>query len=288
MRTIAVVALLFILFSPVVFGQGIDIHERTGKSRVYFGISVLPAQSKVIDEGSGLGLEQTPANTISGSMELGILVKGWLSISIGLRYSSFEQGLKLAQINGTYLTPPPDSDNDNYQLRWTGTNVQETQKLSFVGVPVCIGFQIPLSSKVALYAKGGVDICMPITQSYSTKGVFSYAGYYPEYNVTISNLPDYGFPSDLNTSVTGKLIVKSVNLNPIFSVGGNFRISQHVLITLGAFYTYSMSSIYASDGSTSSTELTTAPSTINSIMALGSKASVQAIGISLGLIFMRK
>ena len=157
-----------------------------------------------------------------------------------------------------------------------------------MGIPVCLGFQIPISSKIAFYGKGGIDICKPITQSYSSNGVFSYSGYYPEYNVLLSNLPEYGFPSDLNTNATGKLNVKSVNLNPIFSAGANFRISNNALITIGAFYTYSLSNLYASDGAATSTELTSGPSIVNSMMALGNKALVQSLGISLGLIFMAK
>lgn len=278
--------LFFSIFTSEIFSQGVDIQQRPVGKRLFIGINLMPAQSQIMNEGSDLSLSGSPVNVINGSVEFGIFLGRRLGLNLGIGYGTFGEILQLSEHTGVFQAT--DSENDDYEMRWTGSGIREEQNISYLSIPLGIRYQLPLSAKFALYGKGEIDFCLPLDRSYTSSGVYSYAGYYPAYNVLYSNLPEYGFPSDLNTDIEGDLEINSFRLLGALSGGASFNFSKNMQISAGVVFMSSFGSISSSSAGSADARLTDGPDKVNSLMELGDGANLRSVGFNLGVIYLLK
>ena len=85
----------------------------------------------------------------------------------------------------------------------------------------------------------------PVSKKYTSKGTFTYKGYYPAYNVLLENLPAYGFPSNYKSAVDGELDIKPINVNAIAATGFDFFLQKNIQIGVMATFSQSLSNISA-------------------------------------------
>jgi hypothetical protein len=283
-KSLITLVLFFSAFQVHLFGQGVDIQQRPVGKRLFIGINLMPAQSQIINEGSDLSLSGTPVNVINGSVEFGVFLGRRLGLNLGIGYGTFGELMQLEQHSGVFQAM--DSENDAYEMRWTGSGIREEQNINYLAIPLGIRYQLPLSAKFALYAKGEIDFCLTLDKSYSSKGIYSYAGYYPAYNVLYSNLPEYGFPSDLNTDIEGDLEINSFRLLGGLSAGATFSLSKSMQISAGAVFMNSLSSIFFSSANTADIRLTDGPNKVNSLMELGDGVHLRSLGLNIALTYV--
>jgi hypothetical protein len=103
----------------------------------------------------------------------------------------------------------------------------------------------------------------------------------------LQDLPAYGFPSNLNTSASGTLQIKSFNTALVASGGAFFSVNKVIQLVLGAYFNKSLANISAYKPD-SNFRLTSAANELNSIMAGSSSAGIQAFGLSFGVRFFLK
>ena len=199
-----------------------------------------------------------------------------VSIGAGMSSYSAEHILDSCSIKFNAI----DSDLESYEMRIKGETITETQKLSFLNIPVCLIIKIPAGEKLGFYIKTGMSFDIPMTKTWEGNGTFTYDGYYAEYPVLLHDIPGY-FPANLNTSSEGTLEVKPFSQTIIASGGAFIRVNESMHISLGVNFNRSLGNISAYN--TESYRLTPEPGILNSIMGGAENAGVTGLGLSLGV-----
>jgi OmpA-OmpF porin, OOP family len=255
--------------------------------KLFIGLNVGPSKSKEINEviNSLSGQKSIDKNTFSGSFELGYFFSRSFGFSTGIEFCTFGTELSLNSYENKFTTT--DSENETYERRITGSGIKETQNITFLKVPLCLNLQFYLGKRFGLYIQTGANLVLPLKKEYTGSGTFTYAGYYPAYNVTFQNLPAYGFPSNAAVSSNGQLELKSTNFEGLAGAGFQCFVSKKIQIRLGATYSRSLSTI---SGYTTPEKFQLSPASdnIRSMMGGSSNVTAQAIGLKLGIRYYLK
>ncbi len=217
---------------------------------------------------------------ISLSVDAGYFFSKYFGISTGIGFSPYITQLSLDPYSNSLDTV--DIENESYERRISGNNIDETQKIYFLEIPVILNFQCPFSKAIGFYLQGGINLAIHVGNSYSSSGTFSYSGYYPAYNVLLKDIPYEGFKSNVKNDVSGELKVKTLNPELIASGGFYFRNQKHFQISAGFFYKSLFSDI--SDYTpVESFQLSTHEGQLRSFMEGSEKTTASSMGIMISL-----
>ncbi len=288
MRFILLSLFMAAILNTVLYAQGTDsrrVYEN--KDKLYIGILLTPQQTSIQNDGFSNSLTLTKGNSINISVEGAYYFSKFAGISFGAGYNPYSSELSLSRYEVDFSATDSDTPPENYEMQIDGKSITEIQNISFLSIPVSLALRVPAGNKVGFFINAGVSAEIPMVKTYDGSGTFTYDGYYAVYPVTLHNLPEYGFASDLPTKVSEELDIKSFNAALSASGGIYFYLGTSFQIALGAHFSKSLSGIsnYTSDNDF---YLTTKANELNSIMEGTSKTGIQAMGISLGLRYFIK
>jgi hypothetical protein len=279
--------LLFTLLQPNGYSQGTDI--RAGEQKhLYLGFNFSPAQNSLIynDINDSIAdIKSTKKNSLSGELEIGYQFSKYFGFSTGIGLRTYSGSIALPMYSNSYNTT--DSEGDNYLRKIKGSNINEVQKISTLNIPVKISLQLPLNKKSGLFLQTGVNFLLSVNNKYSSTGTFSYSGYYPLFDVIISDVDHENFKSEQQIDVNGKLEVKSFIPEWNSSAGFYYSVSNKIQISLGFFYGRILSNI-SSTSTVNSFQLSSDPNQMNSMMDGSSNVTAQAMGLKLGIRYYLK
>jgi len=247
------------------------------------GVTQTALSNHSISAVSGIGL--TRKNSFLVTVEAGYLFSKYFGLSAGIGLSPYFSQVSLASYSNTLFTT--DSENETYERRIAGNNIIEDQRIYFLEVPVMLDFFYPMARTNGFYFQSGVSISIPLLNTYSSSGIFSYSGYYPEYNVTLMDIPYEGFKSDAVCNDEGALSVKTINPE-LMAIGGYyFYPDSRYKISLGILYKRMLTNI--SDYSVDAPfHLSVHENQIKSLMEGSEKATASSIGIVVSLRYFIK
>lgn len=276
--------LCFILFLTFLTNlQSQDLNTKPQRQYKWFtGVGGGPAQTTIANDGTSVisGMEMTKQNSYCLSFEAGYFFSKYFGISTGIGLSPYSVLLFLDTYSNSLDTV--DSENESYERRISGKDIEENQKIYFLEIPVMINFQYPFSKAVGFYAQGGIDLAIPVGNDYSSKGTYSYSGYYPAYNVLLEDIPYEGFKSNVKNDVSGELKVKNLNAELVASGGFYFFTEKKYQISVGFFYKSMLSDI--SDYSpVTDFQLSTHENQVRSMMEGSEKAIASSMGLLISL-----
>ncbi len=276
-HNILLTAFLLLSSSQALFSQGNDSIRVKG---LFVGLSFGPSQSKILNEGASAVSSSVSKemNAYSGAAEVGYYFSKYFGLTSGIGYSTYNAQVTLASWQSKFSAI--DSEKENFEMRASGTNITEDQKLSYLTVPVYLNFRLPFSKSVGLFLQSGVNLAIPVGKDYSSTGTFTYKGYYSKYNVLLENLPLYGFPSSKSTTTAGQLGVKSWTVFAVASAGLDFFVAENLQISLAASYCRSISDVSAQKAN-DQYQLSPAADQLHSLMEGSSKVSVESKGLSI-------
>ena len=253
------------------------------KPGFFVGFSIGPSQTNIKNVGtlSISKLSSNAQNAYFGSVEFGYFFSNYFGLSSGINYVSYKSQLVLDAYQNSYSTI--DSENDAFEMRITGSNIKELQTVNILSIPLCVNLQMPVSKKVGLYFKGGINMAFPLSQKYTSSGTFTYKGFYPAYNDLLENLPAYGFPTDKSFSFSGQMKLKTMGVSPIISAGLDYAVKKKMKVAIG--FNYNSTLLGVNDGSTSTDKIQLSPDAehINSFVGGSSKITAQSIGVEITL-----
>jgi Outer membrane protein beta-barrel domain len=285
-RQTILLLLLLIFAHSFVFSQGTNI-SRDEKPGLFIGLSMMPSQSQILNEGDISGSKPVSDKMISysGLFEFGYFFSKYFGFSSGMGLNSYKSQLSLSSYQDKFNAT--DSENESYERRVTGTGIKEIQNISSISIPLCINFRLPFNQKAGFFIHTGINMSVPLIKTYNSSGTFSYKGYYAVDNVVLENLPDYGFPSNVSSKTEGKLELKSFGIDAVASAGLDYFVNEKLEIEVSGCYNKSLSNIsgYSSPANFS---LTSDPSQINSLMGGSMKTTASSIGIRIGIRYYLK
>jgi hypothetical protein len=284
-RILSVVTFM-LLFHSEVKSQGTDLVQGKHK-KFYVSFNISPVKTSLINTGTDsiADLSSNSVNSLGCSVEAGYFFSSNFGLSAGIGFSTYTGDLTLGNYHTSYDTI--DSDNEDYTRLISGSSISETQKISFINIPLALNFRIPLNDKFGFYLQTGATILLPIKNTYSSSGIFTYEGYYPKYNITISDVPFEGFVKDYPNSSDAELKIKSFNADLFASAGIEFSIRKKVQLLLGFTYSKILSD-FAEYDQPENFILSSQPDQMKSMMEGSSKVTASSMGFKLSFRYFFK
>ena len=119
-----------------------------------------------------------------------------------------------------------DADGDSFQAMYSFGKLQESLSLTYLDIPVRVCFGQPAKNHVSVYAKLGLTPSVKLADKFQGTGTYSLKGYYPQWDVTLENITELGFGSDLNyyadnqkVDVSGFVVWGNVSLGAYLPFG---------------------------------------------------------------------
>ena len=91
-----------------------------------------------------------------------------------------------------------DANGDNCQAIFNYSNRTESLSLLYLNIPIRACFiSQPIKNNVSVYAKVGITPSVKMSSSFTGTGAYDLKGYYPQWDVTLENIPELGFGSGM-------------------------------------------------------------------------------------------
>lgn len=281
--------LFFILFFMFqINGNSQSMNNKFWRQYNWFiGVSAGAAQTGISNQGIPVSPEVnlTKKNSFCISFNAGYLFSKYFGLSTGIGLSPYFTELSLdSYLNSVDMI---DSENESYERRISGSNIKEVQKIYFLEVPLMLNYMYPMGKTNGFYLQSGINLSIPVVKNFLNSGTFSYSGYYPAYNVLITDIPYEGFKSNVESDISGELKIKTINPELIASGGYYFYPDTRYQISLGFFYKRRLTDI--SDYTTvSSFQLSTQENQVKSLMEGSEKVTTSSMGIAVSLRYFIK
>ena len=148
----------------------------------------------------------------------------------------------LSTLNLTESTPAIDSDGDSYLFKSNFKNWQENQQVLFLDIPITGQFKHRFNNKIGLLATAGAKISIPVHVTYkSTGGEIVTSGYYPQWNIELTDIPQHGFTT-ITQNYSGKYSLNTA-YTAIVELGGIYKISEKVDLYAGGYFNYGLNNV---------------------------------------------
>lgn len=249
---------------------------------LFFGGGIGVAHTQIINKISqDISITQSNnKNSFLGSLEIGYFFSRHIGLTIGLNYTPYRSDFFVDSYQNHLNTV--DIENDPYELRISGNDIEEIQRFDMLSIPFCVNIRIPLSKVLGTYLQTGINFFVPVRESYESDGTFTYQGYFPAYNVLLVNLPDYGFPSNLRIQSEGVPELKPWSYGFVASLGIDYLFNKRVQFIAAAYYDRSFSQVIE-DSHAGEFYLTTNTEDVNSILGCANNVTLQSFGLKIGI-----
>lgn len=197
-----------------------------------------------------------------------------------LLYSTYKTSVSLLDYKQqtVYLS---DIDNDQFYLSMNANKLNENVSVSFIEIPIFYSYTHQLLNMKRInhiYANIGPSFGIQISNNYTSTGLSTHTGYYPEYHVVLYDIPEYGYLSNYNYDVEGKTKIKSFNVSGMLEAGVNFYIANKLSLDAGVFANIGLLNLSENN---ESYYYSSALNAYNSVLDSRSKIKTSSYGLNL-------
>ncbi|NML23707.1 OmpA family protein [Pseudoflavitalea sp. G-6-1-2] len=261
------------------------------------GITNANAQEFGVELNGGLqGMQHSPKNA-SNKLQPGGGIGLNYTFHFGKRWGLFTgitAGSYLSKStlnNGTVLTSNEvDEEGSAFEYRIKANNYEEKQSFLAAGIPIMA--QYHTTGKTQWYLNAGTKILFPFNGK--TKGSadqLALTGYYPDFNVEFTDLPQHGFGTINNWKNDAKLDLKPTATISA-ATGVSFMLSETMRLYTGVYFDYGVNDMRKNKDEGAS--LVTYSSTgvekaeVKGMLPASSNAHLLAYGVQVRLGFTKK
>jgi hypothetical protein len=174
-------------------------------------------------------------SSINPSIFLTFMINKNIGISTGFRMSTYQTQFTIKSYNGMSNKLLIDIDEEDFYPIYNTPQLLEANTVKSYDVPLLLNLMFG-GAKLKVYANLGVQFTMINDAYYTLSGQTTKSGFYPNYNVVLSDIPEYGFetynfnPDQKNDmKITGNFISGYASTgiaiplnNLLFNLGVNF------------------------------------------------------------------
>ncbi|WP_413999385.1 hypothetical protein ACMDB5_02180 [Flavobacterium sp. W1B] len=183
---------------------------------------------------TGVGnLESNVAGTVAET-KMGRAVKAGyiysftknIGIGSGIEFSQYKQNVSLTYSSNTLTNYEVDASGSAFIYNVTTSNYKEKQTLQAVQIPLFVQLKTNINTGIDFNFRAGVKYFLPV--SYKIKATadnVNNTAYYPDVNLTIDNLPEYGIGQQSSYSAIGEYETKGIFMSS-FELGFTFDIGK--------------------------------------------------------------
>lgn len=192
---------------------------------------------------SGKIWSSSPGSSFSPTLDITFMITNGIGAGIGFRSSVYETGYSIKEYNQTSEATVKDIDGDNYNPVLKISDLQEVNTIRCNEIPLLVKTRIGTGNTKA-YINFGVVYSI-ISKSYFTlEGSSVVKGYYPQYDVTLQNIPEYGFGTyNYSRSLRNDMTLTSKLIFVTSEFGASYNIGRSFVIKAGARINYGLTDI---------------------------------------------
>ena len=165
------------------------------------------------------------------------------SISLGIGCTNYRSSYSLRYEN-SYTTT--DVDGDEVLITETLDNMNESQSLKFLDIPLKFGFEYNLSQRLDAYLSVGGTYGFNLKAKYSNEANVTRTGYYAEWNVLTYDVDvegsPYFYPTDKKMTTDDDITIRN-NINFETILGMKYKLNSKLAILLGIKYMYGLTDL---------------------------------------------
>lgn len=172
-----------------------------------------------------------------------------IAVRLGVGLSRLQGRASFGAANDTIIGLT-DGDGDRYDARCSFRNVEEMAYLRYLDIPLMLHIGNSYTTfGVQAWLEAGLKASIRIKSSFSGSGTYSVQGYYPAYNVEVSDIPSAGFVTDSSLPYSGDANVNGFVLWGQIAAGLNIPIGKNLSFMLGVKGAYTLLPISKGDNS---------------------------------------
>lgn len=162
-------------------------------------------------------------------------------INTGLEVSFLSSEAKFANASNEYNTV--DSNGESFQFRSQIGKYKETHRTIYLNIPIMGQFQTVAFSDHQFYCAFGFKIGLPVTNKFETDGAsLKASGYYPQHDMTIDDLPHFGF-GNFNSRAVDKKVDLKTSFMLAAEAGMKWEINESLAVYTGAYIDYGLNNV---------------------------------------------
>ncbi|MDI6047052.1 outer membrane beta-barrel protein [Flavobacterium yafengii] len=184
---------------------------------------------------SGIGNIQSDVNGTAAGNRLGGAIKAGyiysltnhIGIGTGVEFSQYKQEVYLNNSSETLTNYEVDPSTSAFLYNITTGDYNEKQTLHAIQIPLFIQYKTNINKGVDFNFRAGAKYFLPV--NYKIKATANYVNgtaYYPDVNLNITDLPEYGFGGNSNYSATGEYQTKGIVMS-MFELGFTFDMREN-------------------------------------------------------------
>lgn len=219
--------LFLALFSSASKAQEFCIKIDGGPSGILYDSTLGDAKLKT---GFGIGLNYTY-----------FISKHW-GITTGLEGKYSQNSFKLNQ-GTTFTSYEIDDQGSAFEYRVNPDNYAENQSFLSLVVPILLQYRIDLSNNTEFYLGFGAKALFPgKLKTKASASEIQASGYYPDFDLILSNLPSHGFGETSNWDDSKKISLSTSVLLSVES-GLSFKLKDNLKLYTGIYFDYGVSDL---------------------------------------------
>jgi hypothetical protein len=167
-------------------------------------------------------------NRLGGAIKAGYIysLNTHFGIGSGLEFSQYKQEASLSQPSVALTSFEIDPSTSAFFYNVTTSNYREKQILHALQIPLFVQYKTNINTGIDFNFRAGAKYFLPV--NYKINATADYANgtaYYPDVNLTINDLPEYGFGQQSNYSSSGKYETKGIIMSS-FELGFTFDMGK--------------------------------------------------------------
>ena len=200
-------------------GIAIILFSTTVNAQFYVGVQSGIANIKSDTKGV------TEAHNRGGAIKAGYVysLTDHIGIGSGIEFAQYKQSVTLSQGMTTLTNFEVDASGSAFVYNITAENYRENQTLQAIQIPLFLKKKKNINKGIDFNFRAGIKYFLPVNYKIeSTATSVKGSGYYPDVNLYIDNLPEYGFGNQTNYSASGTYKTKGI-LMSTFELGFTFQ-----------------------------------------------------------------
>lgn len=173
--------------------------------------------------------------------------KPLIAFGFGLGISSYANQISIDSLNQIItgfndadqgVTPPND-----YHERIKYSNPTEDTRITYLDFPLFVEIGNPNIDKIGYFIRLGVKVSTPIADNFSGRGSYTVKGFYPDYGVTLENIPKLGFSEFPMYTDDTNYELNPINISGMASGGFSLVLTTNWLFRAGIQYVHGFTDI---------------------------------------------
>ena len=164
------------------------------------------------------------------------------SIGSGVELSFYNAKTKINNLSDAYATNDGEYD---FEFRTAVSGYKEKQKATFLNIPLTVKYQT--LGRYKFYVSGGIKLGIPLSGKYEVeKANLTSSGYYPQWNVELTNQEFMGFGTFTREDIKNDLDFRFSCMLTL-EAGVRWSLPHSLSLYSGIFFDYGLNDISKSD-----------------------------------------